>query len=176
MTSPGPQTNSVEQNVSLQIHASDSADNPLHYTATDLPAGLTINASSGVIGGSPIAPGTAPNVVVTATDSTGASGQASFSWTINPTSCMPTISSVGTFNTTAKQTKEAAGVRLSLYREQNGIVVSTGQKPIPGTRTTGGSYTFVDRSAPLIRPLRYWILARLPNGHWSWHGPVIASS
>jgi hypothetical protein len=84
VTSPGDITGAVGQSVNgLQIHATDSAPGQtLTYTATGLPTGLSIS-SSGLIIGMPSAPGTF-NVKVTATDTTGASGSASFTWTIKP--------------------------------------------------------------------------------------------
>ena len=53
------------------------------YSATGLPTGLSISASSGLISGTPSAAVTF-GVTVTAKDSTNASGSASFSWTIAP--------------------------------------------------------------------------------------------
>ncbi|MBV9381517.1 MAG: cellulose-binding domain-containing protein, partial [Streptosporangiaceae bacterium] len=68
----------------LQVHASDSAAGQnLAYSATGLPTGLSIS-SSGLISGTPATAGTY-TVTVTATDSTGASGKASFTWTITGT-------------------------------------------------------------------------------------------
>ena len=67
---------------SLQISASDSGGAALTYSATGLPTGLSINASSGLISGTPTAAGTY-SVTVTAKDSTGASGSATFTWTIS---------------------------------------------------------------------------------------------
>jgi glycosyl hydrolase family 59/cellulose binding protein with CBM2 domain/putative Ig domain-containing protein/glycosyl hydrolase family 59 (putative galactocerebrosidase) len=84
VTNPGAQTGSVGTAISgLQVHASDSAaGQALTYSASGLPAGLSINASSGLITGTPTAAG-ATNVTVTAKDSTGVSGSASFTWTIS---------------------------------------------------------------------------------------------
>ncbi len=82
VTNPGSQTGTVGTAVSLQIHASDSASGQtLTYTATGLPAGLSIS-SSGLISGTPTTAATS-SVAVTATDTTGASGSASFTWTIS---------------------------------------------------------------------------------------------
>jgi len=82
VTSPGNQSTTVSTSVSLQISASDSASGQtLTYSASGLPTGLSIS-SSGLISGTPSATGSY-NVTVTATDSTNASGSASFTWTIN---------------------------------------------------------------------------------------------
>jgi subtilase family serine protease len=83
VTNPGNQTTTVGTAVSLQIHATDSASGQtLTYSATGLPAGLSINSSTGLISGTPTTAG-ANNVTVTAKDTTNASGSASFTWTIN---------------------------------------------------------------------------------------------
>ncbi len=82
VTGPGNQSSVAGTAASLQIHASDSASGQtLTYSASGLPAGLSINAASGLISGTPTAAGTS-NVTVTATDTTGAAGSASFSWTV----------------------------------------------------------------------------------------------
>jgi hypothetical protein len=83
VTNPGNQTSTVGTATSLQIRASDSASGQtLTYSATGLPAGLSINSSTGLISGTPTTAGTS-NVTVKATDTTGASGSVAFSWTIN---------------------------------------------------------------------------------------------
>ncbi|MCU1657991.1 MAG: hypothetical protein JWO57_2647, partial [Pseudonocardiales bacterium] len=82
VTNPGSQTGKVGTASSLQIHASDSATGQtLSYGASGLPTGLSINAGSGLISGTPSAAGTY-STTVTATDGTGASGSATFTWTI----------------------------------------------------------------------------------------------
>jgi hypothetical protein len=82
VTNPGAQAGTVGTGASLQVQASDSAaGQTLTYSATGLPAGLTIS-SSGLISGTPATAGTS-NVTVTATDGTSASGAASFTWTIS---------------------------------------------------------------------------------------------
>ncbi|MBS2966994.1 putative Ig domain-containing protein, partial [Actinocrinis puniceicyclus] len=81
VTNPGAQSGTVGTAISgLQIQAADSGSGQtLTYSASGLPAGLSIS-SSGLISGTPTASGTF-NVTVTATDSTSASGSASFTWT-----------------------------------------------------------------------------------------------
>ncbi len=83
VTSPGSQTGTVGTAASLQIGATDSASGQtLTYSATGLPAGLSINSSTGLITGTPTTVGSS-SVTVTATDTTGASGTATFTWTEN---------------------------------------------------------------------------------------------
>src|SRR6202042_2899522 len=53
----------------------------LTWSATGLPAGLSINSGTGTITGTPTSAGSKP-VVITATDGGGFSGTASFTWTI----------------------------------------------------------------------------------------------
>src|SRR6185437_11796233 len=82
VTSPGSQSGTVGTAASLQVQASDSASGQaLSYTAAVLPAGLSISAGSGLISGTPNAAGTS-SVTVTAKDTTGATGSATFTWTI----------------------------------------------------------------------------------------------
>ena len=83
VTSPGSQTGAVGTAASLQVHASDSGTGQtLSYSATGLPAGLSIAPGTGLISGTPATAGTS-SVTVTATDGTGASGSATFTWTIS---------------------------------------------------------------------------------------------
>lgn len=85
MTNPGSQTGTVGTAVSLQVSATDSASGQtLTYSASGLPAGLSIS-SSGLISGTPTTAATS-SVTVTATDTTGAAGSASFSWTVSAAS------------------------------------------------------------------------------------------
>ena len=83
VTNPGNQAGAVGTAARLQIGAADSAsDQTLTYTATGLPAGLSINSATGLISGTPTTAGTS-QVTVTATDTTSAHGSASFTWTIS---------------------------------------------------------------------------------------------
>ena len=82
VATPANQTSTVGTAASLQVSATDSAaGQTLTYSASGLPAGLSISSSTGLISGTPTASGTS-SVKVTATDTTGASGSAAFTWTI----------------------------------------------------------------------------------------------
>jgi hypothetical protein len=89
VTNPGAQAGTVGTAASLQIQASDSATGQtLTYSATGLPAGLSISSTTGLISGTPTTAASS-SVTVTATDGTGAKGTAAFTWTISSGSSPP---------------------------------------------------------------------------------------
>ncbi|MFJ6747388.1 M4 family metallopeptidase [Streptomyces sp. NPDC091266] len=83
VTNPGSQTSTVNQPASLQVKASSGTAGALSYAATGLPAGLSVNASTGLISGTPTATGS-KSVTVTVTDAAKKTGTATFTWTVNP--------------------------------------------------------------------------------------------
>jgi hypothetical protein len=98
VSSPGNQTGTVGTAASLKVSGADSASGQtLTFSATGLPAGLSIS-SSGLISGTPTTAATS-NVTVTATDTTGAKGSASFTWTISSTAPPPSSLVNGGFET-----------------------------------------------------------------------------
>jgi hypothetical protein len=81
VTNPGAQSGVVGTAYSKQISATDSASGQtLTYTASGLPTGLSIS-TAGLISGTPTAAGTF-STTVTAKDTTGATGTASFTFTV----------------------------------------------------------------------------------------------
>ena len=62
----------------------DSAPATLSYSATGLPAGITINAATGLMSGTATTRGT-KTVTVTVADGTGATASTSFTWTVTAT-------------------------------------------------------------------------------------------
>ncbi|MET9009933.1 M4 family metallopeptidase [Streptomyces olivaceoviridis] len=84
VTNPGSQSATVGTAVNLQIQASSTNSGALTYSASGLPAGLSINSSTGLISGTPTTAGTS-STTVTVTDSTGATGTATFGWTVSTT-------------------------------------------------------------------------------------------
>jgi hypothetical protein len=82
VTNPGPLTTNLQDAVSVQIIATDSAGNTLTYSDNGtLPPGLAIASGTGLVTGAPTTPGTF-RVTITATDTVPVSGAASFAWTI----------------------------------------------------------------------------------------------
>ena len=82
ITSPGSQTSAVGASVNLAIQGSSTAGNPLTWSAPGLPVGLTINASTGTITGTPTTVAVY-NPTIIAKDVTGAHHSLQFTWTIN---------------------------------------------------------------------------------------------
>ena len=113
VTNPGNQTSTAGSAASLQVQASDSASGQtLSYSATGLPAGLSINSSTGLISGTPTTAGTS-SVTVTAKDGTGASGSVSFSWTVNSSG------SCGTTNIALHQPTTASSLQGASWPASN---------------------------------------------------------
>jgi serine protease len=82
VSNPGAQAGQPGRSASLQIHAGDSARaEKLTYSATGLPPGLAISASTGLVSGTPNTTGTYP-VTVMVKDPTGSYGSTIFNWTI----------------------------------------------------------------------------------------------
>ncbi|MEV4558104.1 M4 family metallopeptidase [Kitasatospora sp. NPDC049285] len=80
VTNPGDQVTRTGTAVSLQLKAVSSNPGALTYTATGLPAGLTLNSATGKITGTPTVQALS-TVTFTAKDTTGALDTVSFLWT-----------------------------------------------------------------------------------------------
>ncbi|MFC1418008.1 putative Ig domain-containing protein [Streptacidiphilus cavernicola] len=81
VTNPGTRTATVGTATSLQLAAGDTAGGTVSWTASGLPAGLSVNPATGLVSGTPTTAGSS-SVTVTATDSTGPAGSATFTWTV----------------------------------------------------------------------------------------------
>jgi YVTN family beta-propeller protein len=80
LSDPGDQSGQAGAALSLQLSATDPNGDALSYGASGLPAGLSVNAATGLISGTP-STGGAYNVVVTTTDGINSDSE-SFVWTI----------------------------------------------------------------------------------------------
>jgi Putative Ig domain/PLD-like domain len=146
--SPGTQTTAVGGSVYLQMQGEDTCTGSLSYKASGLPAGLSINSTTGVISGTTTTAGTS-SVTVTGTDSTGPSGSATFTWNVGTTSNTVTVtnpgSQTGPVGTAASlqiaATDSASGQTLTYSATglPAGLSIGSSTGLISGTPTTAGS-------------------------------------
>ena len=80
ISNPGTQINMKEDSVSLAVTGHESGSPTLTYSATGLPTGLSINATTGVISGTASTPGTW-TAMVKVSDGTNSASQ-SFAWVV----------------------------------------------------------------------------------------------
>jgi len=104
VTNPDSQAGTLGTAASLQVRATDTASGQtLAYSASGLPAGLSISSATGLISGTPATAGTS-TVTVTATDETSASGSATFTWTITSSGRGGSGACTVTYTTTSQWT------------------------------------------------------------------------
>ncbi len=150
VSNPGSQSNlSGTAITALQISATDTqAGATLTYSATGLPAGLTIS-SSGSITGTPTT-ACACSVTVKAQDGSGYSGTATFTWTVTNTvsatnpgaQSSVSGSAITPLNISASDTSSTATLAYSDGGTlPPGLSIGGSSGAITGTPTTAGSYT-----------------------------------
>lgn len=148
VTNPGAQTSNVGSSSKLQMNGTDgTSGQTLKWSATGLPAGMSISAA-GLITGIPSAPGMA-SVTVTATDGTGANYSTTFLWkTVDVITIMEPGSSydvgepvdlqiVGTDSGGEALTYSAYGLPDGLSISASGLVTGT-------PTTAGGFYDYIN--------------------------------
>ena len=152
VTSPGNQTGSTGTAASLQISGSDSASGQtLTYSANGLPAGLSINSSTGQISGTPTTAGSYTSVV-TATDTTGEAAEAAFNWNVsgstgsgdtvtvtNPGNRTGTVGTAASLQISATDSASGQTLTYSASGLPAGLSISSSTGLISGTPTTAGS-------------------------------------
>ena len=147
LAAPGNQTATVGQSAVLQLAGADENGDTLAYTASGLPPGLHLNASSGLITGTPAAPGTY-NVTASVTDGA-LSASRTFTWTVDLAPTAPELPSPGDQRSTAGvpvvlqlQATDANGdtLRYAAAGLPPGIRLSVSTGRISGTSTTVGTY------------------------------------
>jgi PKD repeat protein len=147
LVNPGAQTSTVGQSVTLHLQGSDPDGQALTYTATGLPAGLSISSAGHISG----APTTAGTYNVTATVSDGAlSASQTFGWTVHQPNRAPVLTNPGnqatdinTAVTLQLQASDADGDTLSFVASglPTGLQLSQSTGAITGTPTQAASFS-----------------------------------
>jgi hypothetical protein len=173
VTNPGAQSSFQSTSVTLAITAVDPDGDGLTFSAANLPPGLTINPSTGVLSGTPTTLG-AFTVVISAWDGS-ATGQASFSWSI--TSLLPTIatpvSPSGSISTTTPAFSwtadgSAAYYALSVSDVSAGSPAITWYTPSGAGCPLGGTCTVAAPKSLTAGLVRWMVLTWNPIGYGPW--------
>ena len=150
LANPGDQTNAIGDAVSLPLVAHDYFSGTPTFSAVGLPNGLTINQTTGLIGGTVTAgavwQGDFP-VTVTATDGTYSASQ-DFDWTVTPATDVtpPTIVDPGAQNNTAGDT---VSLQILASSAAGGLTYSVDELPDGLTMNSAGLITGTPTSSAI---------------------------
>ncbi|MCC9306031.1 RICIN domain-containing protein [Kitasatospora sp. RB6PN24] len=180
ITGPGDQSGAAGKAVSVQLTATDNTGKPLTFSATGLPAGLSIS-SSGLITGTPSAAGVS---TVTVTASSGTAGaSASFSWTV-----APDLSGNHTLTTGGKALDDANGSTTAANQLTTWSASGGSDQRWQFVRQPDGSYELVNGTSQMCADVsggstdagaqviqwpcsgaanQHWNVKQLPNGSYT---------
>jgi Ricin-type beta-trefoil lectin domain/Putative Ig domain len=142
------QQNRPDSAVTLTIRASDKAGDPLTFSATGLPPGLSINSATGLISGTTTAATGSYDVAVTASDPTGASASISFAWrvwntiTVTPAAGEETIQAGTPVTVPVSATDSGAGQTLTFSATglPPGLSINPATGVITGSASADGQF------------------------------------
>jgi hypothetical protein len=148
---PPNRTSATNATVSLQLLASDPDGDPLTYSATGLPAQLTVNSATGLISGTLVSSVGPHTVTATVSDGRLSSSQ-TFSWTV--TNVVPVPSRIdfdGDGKTDPAVYEPATGTWWILY-SGTGYVTNSGPVPwgLPTDQFVPGDYDGDGETDPAV--------------------------
>jgi Calx-beta domain-containing protein/putative Ig domain-containing protein/SdiA-regulated protein len=157
---PGNRSNAEGDVVSLQIVATDPENDPLTYSASNLPAGLGIDPGTGLISGTVAfgaAAGSPYSVQVGASDA-GSTDTESFLWTVNPgvvlqfsaTTYSVVEGGVNATITVVRSGPTAAAVGVSYSVSNGSAVAGSDYTTVSGTLSFGAGQTSKTFTVPIL--------------------------
>ncbi|MEM9521924.1 MAG: putative Ig domain-containing protein [Actinomycetota bacterium] len=160
-----PQTSAAFVSASLQIIASDPDGGSVGFSATGLPAGLSINASTGLISGTPTTLVVDAPVVVTVQDDEGDTAQAAFTWTVEEAALVPPANVELTTNGVDNVTIEwdAVGVASGYLIHRDFVFAKW---------VVAGTTSWTDTSVIEGGTYRYQVRSQIRNGDYSDPSPI----
>jgi len=143
LVNPGDRTSAVGQAVTLQLQGSDPNSQPLTYSATGLPPGLTVMASTGFISGAGTTAGTY-SVTARTSDGTLTAAQ-TFTWAITaaPTTTVTLIAARGSsWKMVLLTWTNASWSGVDVYRNNVKIKNTRNDGSISDTVSSRGRYDY----------------------------------
>jgi hypothetical protein len=139
-------TRSATVGTAISSYTITATNSPTSYNATSLPAGLSVNTSTGVISGTPTTAGTV-NTTISATNA-GGTGSATLVFTISAapvsapsiTSALTRSATVGTAISSYTITATNSPTSYNATNLPAGLSVNTSTGVISGTPTTAGTF------------------------------------
>lgn len=153
LQNPGSRSSTLGQSTTLQLVGSDPEGQPLTYSATGLPAGLSLGASTGFISGTPTTVGT---YSVTAKDSDGVllSVPQTFTWTVTTApvgdTIPPTITITGPTSASTYTTTSTSTPLSGTASDNVGVTQVTWVNDRGGNGVASGTTNWNVSSIPLV--------------------------
>lgn len=129
ITDPGHQRDTVTATVSLAIVASDADGDPLTYSATGLPPGLSVDATTGIISGTLLESAMGVHTVTLAVTDDIASVLVSFEWQVVDASGNVPVA-ISALSDHAHRTGEAVSIIPQITNPDNDLITFT-STPLP---------------------------------------------
>jgi hypothetical protein len=152
LANPGNQSSAIGQSVALQLVGSDPDGLPVTYSATGLPAGLTLGTSTGFIGGAATSAGTY-SVTARASDGVLQSAAQTFTWSVTTAPAVDTTPpSVSITGPTANSSYTALSSTLGVSgtaTDNVGVTAVTWTSDRGGSGTATGTASWSVASIPL---------------------------